>query len=124
MIESSPWLFLIHQIPPTPAYLRVKVWRRLQRLGAVPVKSSVYVLPNVEQAREDFAWLLREIVDEGGDALVCEVHLLDGRRGAEEVAVLRGAGDEDYAALPRGAGGLAAAGAAEGAKTPAAAARL
>jgi hypothetical protein len=107
-MEPSPWLFLIHQLPPTPAYLRVKVWRRLQRLGAVPVKSSVYVLPNVAQAREDFAWLLREIVGEGGDALVCEVRLVDGLADAQVEAMFRAARDEDYAALAREANDLAA----------------
>jgi DNA-binding transcriptional regulator PaaX len=44
------WLLLIHQIPPKPGYLRVKAWRRLQRLGAVALKNSVYVLPKSEQA--------------------------------------------------------------------------
>ena len=39
------WLLLIHQIPPKPSYLRVKIGRRLQGLGAVAVKNSVYVLP-------------------------------------------------------------------------------
>ncbi|HEX6749515.1 MAG TPA: chromate resistance protein ChrB domain-containing protein [Longimicrobium sp.] len=105
--ERAPWLFLIHQIPPKPAYLRVKVWRRLQRLGAVPVKNSVYVLPNSEQAREDFAWLLREIVDEGGDAVVAEVRLAAGLTDAQVQALFRAARDEDYAELAREAGGLA-----------------
>ena len=125
-MDSSPWLFLIHQIPPTPAYLRVKVWRRLQRLGAVPVKSSVYVLPNVEQAREDFAWLLREIVDEGGEAVVCEVRLAAGLGDAQVEAMFRAARDEDYAALTRAANELAAGAdpAAERAKPASAVARL
>ena len=39
------WLLLIHQIPAKPAYLRVKVWRRLQSIGAVPVKNAVHALP-------------------------------------------------------------------------------
>jgi len=107
-VDASPWLFLIHQIPPTPAYLRVKVWRRLQRLGAVPVKNSVYVLPNVGQAREDFAWLLREIVDEGGDAVVCEVRLAGGLSDEHVQALFRAARDEDFAALAREANELAA----------------
>jgi len=98
-MESIPWLFLIHQIPPKPAYLRVKVWRRLQRLGAVAVKNTVYALPNGEQAREDFAWLLREIVDEGGDAVVCEARLAAGLGDAELEAMFRAARDEDYRAL-------------------------
>jgi len=33
--EGPPWLLLIHQLPAKPAYARVKVWRRLQALGAV-----------------------------------------------------------------------------------------
>ena len=44
------WLLLIHQLPSKPDYLRVKTWRRLQRIGAVAIKSSVYALPRSEQA--------------------------------------------------------------------------
>jgi hypothetical protein len=40
------WLLLLHQLPIEPAYIRVKVRRRLARLGAVPVKNSVYALPS------------------------------------------------------------------------------
>ena len=75
---GNPWLLLIHQLPPKPPYLRVKVWRRLQALGAVPVKNSVYVLPNTDAAREDFEWLLREVHKEGGDATHCQARLVDG----------------------------------------------
>jgi DNA-binding transcriptional regulator PaaX len=63
------WLLLIHQIPPKPDYLRVKIWRRLQRLGAVSVKNSVYVLPKSDQTQEDFQWVLREVVESGGTPL-------------------------------------------------------
>jgi DNA-binding transcriptional regulator PaaX len=42
---SREWLLLIHQIPPKPDYFRVKVRRRLDRLGSVALKNSVYVLP-------------------------------------------------------------------------------
>src|SRR5439155_373840 len=67
-MPPESWLLLIHQIPPKPGYLRVKVWRRLQALGAVAIKNSVYALPNTDDAREDFEWVLREIVKEGGEA--------------------------------------------------------
>src|SRR5215813_1177816 len=75
---SLSWLFLIHQIPAKPAYLRVKVWRRLQALGAVAVKNAVHALPMGEGAQEDFEWLLREIVEGGGEAFLCETRLIDG----------------------------------------------
>ena len=43
---QAPWLLLIHQLPPKPDYLRVKMRRRLSRMGAALLKSTVYVLPN------------------------------------------------------------------------------
>ena len=72
------WLFLLHQLPAKPAYARVKVWRRLQSLGAVTVKNAVYALPDNSETREDFAWLAKEIAESGGEALVCEAELVEG----------------------------------------------
>jgi hypothetical protein len=78
--EEPRWLLLIHQIPPEPAYLRVKIGRRLQALGAVPLKNSVYALPRSEESREDLAWVLREVATGGGEAFILAVTLLDGLR--------------------------------------------
>ena len=76
--EARPWLLLIHQVPPKPDYLRVKVRRRLQKLGAAPLKNSVYVLPYTDEHLEDFQWLANEIVADGGDATICSATLLSG----------------------------------------------
>jgi hypothetical protein len=95
----SPWLLLIHQLPPKPPYLRVKVWRRLQALGAVPIKNSVYVLPNTDEAREDFEWILREIHKEGGEASLCEARLVDGLTDDEVHALFANAREADYRSL-------------------------
>lgn len=64
------WLLLAHQLPATPSNLRVKTWRRLQDLGAIAVKQSVYVLPDSPESREDFEWLRVEIEGSGGEAVV------------------------------------------------------
>jgi CRISPR/Cas system-associated endoribonuclease Cas2 len=61
---------LIHQLPPKPTNLRVRTWRKLQKLGAVAVKNSVYVLPFNEKTYEDFQWLKQEIETAGGEAAV------------------------------------------------------
>jgi hypothetical protein len=81
LVSSPPahaWLLLIHQLPPKPDYLRVKVRRRLHRIGAMPLRGSVYVLPATEEAREDFQWLGEEIRAEGGEAIVCEARFVQG----------------------------------------------
>ncbi len=44
---------MIHQLPPKPTNLRVRIWRKLQKLGAVAIKNSVYVLPATEKAHDN-----------------------------------------------------------------------
>jgi hypothetical protein len=98
---KTRWLLLIHQIPPTPSYLRVKIGRRLQALGAVAVKNSVYVLPPSDQALEDFQWVRREIVAGRGDASVCEARFVEGLSDAAVEALFNAAREADYAELTR-----------------------
>ena len=98
-VESSKWLILIHRIPPKPDYLRVKARRRLHRIGAVPLKDSVYVLPAGDQALEDFQWLAREISTDGGEATVCEATFVHGTSDDELVAAFQAARDAEYAVI-------------------------
>ena len=72
------WLLLITQLPPKPDYLRVKVRRRLRRLGAVPIKQTVYVLPHSDESLEDFQWLRQEIDSDGGSAIIAEATFIEG----------------------------------------------
>ncbi|WYL52396.1 chromate resistance protein ChrB domain-containing protein [Aminobacter sp. P9b] len=95
------WLLLIHQLPSKPAYFRVKIWRRLQGIGAVAVKSTVYALPANSETQEDFEWLLKEIVEGGGEAMVCEARLIDGLSDAQARALFDAARDQDYEAIAK-----------------------
>jgi hypothetical protein len=90
------WLLFIHQIPPEPAYLRVKIGRRLARLGAIALKNSVYVLPRSESSVEDFQWVRRELVEGGGEATVVDAHFVDGVSDAEIETQFRDARDDEY----------------------------
>jgi len=93
------WLLLLHQIPKKPDYLRVKVWRRLQRLGAVSIKNAVYALPRSEERNEDLQWVMREIVAGGGEATLVEANLVQGLRDVEVEALFNKARDADYEEL-------------------------
>jgi hypothetical protein len=90
------WLLLIHQIPPKPDALRVKIWRRLQQLGAVAIKQSVYVMPLSEQSREDLSWTLKEIVDGGGDGSISEARFVEGLTDEQIITLFRNARKLDY----------------------------
>jgi len=97
--EPTTWLLLIHQVPNSPAYLRVKMWRRLQKIGAVAVKNAVYVLPRSDQSSEDFHWVAREILEAGGDASVCEATFIEGITTKELIELFQAARDSDYGEL-------------------------
>lgn len=99
MAEHPRWLLLLFQLPSKPAYLRTKTWRRLQGIGAVPVRGSGYVLPASDEGREDFHWLVAEIVKGGGEAAVCEARLIDGISDADMENQFNAARDEAYAGL-------------------------
>jgi hypothetical protein len=99
MAAPRQWLLLTHQLPTRPSNARVKTWRRLREIGAVPTRTSVYILPNTEQRRADFSWLRREIVAHGGEAIVFAAEPRDPRESGRLVATFRHAREADYRAL-------------------------
>ena len=102
-MKEGRWLLLIHQLPPKPDYFRVKIWRRLQGLGAVAIKNSVYALPFSARASEDFQWLRKEITAGGGEASVCRATFVDGLADPQIEALFRTARDVEYAEVTRAA---------------------
>ncbi len=94
--DTRTWFLLLHQLPPQPAYFRVKIWRRLQALGAVAVKNSVYALPATEAALEDFQWLAQEIVAGGGEATILDARFLSGLGDAEVIGLFDVAREADW----------------------------
>jgi hypothetical protein len=97
--EDRKWMLLIHQLPPQPTNLRVRIWRKLQKLGAVGVKNSVYVLPFNEKTHEDFQWLKQEIESSGGEAAVFRADAVEGKTDREIIAAFRKARNEEYAQI-------------------------
>jgi hypothetical protein len=102
-LEERRWLLLIHQIPPKPDYLRVKIGRRLQKVGAVAVKNSVYVLPDRAESLEDFQWVRAEVIDGGGDASICRAVFVDGLTNEQIEHLFRAARDAEYTEIAEAA---------------------
>ena len=98
---------MIHQLPPRPTNLRVRIWRKLQKLGAVCIKNSVYVLPANDKTNEDFQWLKQEIESAGGEAAVFRADSGEGATDKEIIQAFRTARDEEFAELTASLDGLA-----------------
>jgi hypothetical protein len=95
------WLLFVHQLPSQPSNLRVTTWRRLQQIGALPLKQAVYALPDTPDAREDFEWLKTEVKAAGGDASVFAAKNIDAWSDDALIEEFRRARQDVYADLAR-----------------------
>jgi hypothetical protein len=72
-VERFKWLVLTWRLPTGVSTPRVTVWRRLRRLGAVPLTPGAAIVPFSEGLLEQFDWIAEGITEEGGDAWVLPV---------------------------------------------------
>lgn len=94
-------------IPARPASVRVRIWRRLQAIGAINLRGAVYVLPNREECVELFEWLARELTGLGGQASLCEGRFLDELTDDDIESRFVEARNADYEAIAQAAKALA-----------------
>lgn len=104
--EDAEWLLLIYLLPARHSHARVQAWRRLQRLGAVSLKNSAYVLPYSAEAREDFEWIKNEIVAIGGQAMVLLARAPDAATRDDIVGAFRSTRSQEFEELARDASAL------------------
>src|SRR5215475_6002013 len=98
-MDPATLLLLLVGVPPTPSSLRVRVWRRLRSLGAVPLKRSAYLLPDTPERYEDFHWLAQEIQRAGGDATLIRVQQIENVSEADVLRMFHEPRDQDYRQL-------------------------
>jgi hypothetical protein len=95
--DATRWLLLITEVPSKPDYLRVKLRRRIQRLGAIGLKGAVYVLPGGTETEASFQLLRQEISADGGDATLCVAKLVDGLTDEALILLFNRERDAEYA---------------------------
>jgi uncharacterized membrane protein len=105
--SQDRWLLFLVQLPTRPAAPRIKLWRRLQQLGSIALRGSVYVLPNTASAREDFEWLRSEVLAAGGQASIMAARALSDEEDEVIAKTFRDARSEDYQRLTNDVQGIA-----------------
>jgi len=81
----NTWLLLHYKLPAHPSALRVYVWRKLKRLGAILLNNAIWVLPDTPRTAEYFQWLAAEIQEMQGDVNLWRSNLVLGLQ--EEVLI-------------------------------------
>jgi hypothetical protein len=102
------WLLLLFRLPATHKTARVAIWRKLQKSGAIQIKTSTYLLPDTPAQYELFQWLAKQITDYGGDSTLIRAQQIEGLSDARIVGLFNAARDSDYSALGETARKLAA----------------
>jgi len=92
----TQWLMLIVTLPTHPSSLRVRAWRKLRALGAVPLKNSVYVLPHGADRLERLQWLTQEVQKDGGDATLLRVDRIENMTEQDVIRLFHEARNTDY----------------------------
>lgn len=76
MSTGYRWLVLVWRLPTGISTPRVTAWRRLKRLGAIPLTPGAAVVQYSEDNHEQLDWIAEDISDWGGDAWVLPVGAL------------------------------------------------
>jgi hypothetical protein len=74
----TPWLILTYTLPSEPSALRVGIWRKLKRTGALLHQDALWILPANPRTREQFQWLAAEIAELGRQVSFWEASLIMG----------------------------------------------
>jgi hypothetical protein len=96
---SSPWLLLLYGLSTRHGTARVSLWRKLRKFGAVPLKTSAYVLPDEPIHYERFQWLAKQIQDGGGEATLIRVAEIEGMPNERIVHLFNQARAAEYKEL-------------------------
>jgi hypothetical protein len=92
------WVFAFH-LPSEAAYARVKVWRRLQNIGAAAFKNALYLLPATPEALEDLEWTLREVCQAGGEGIIFVASAVQGLSDRDLTALFDAPREAQYRGL-------------------------
>src|SRR5438874_11224161 len=96
------WLTLLTSLPPTPTRHRVGVWRKLQRMGAVRLRSAGWILPETPETTELFQWLVQAIQSFRGEATLLRVDRIETTTDDEIAGPLHKARADEYQAAVQG----------------------
>jgi hypothetical protein len=96
------WLTLLTTLPPTPTRHRVGVWRKLQRMGAIRLRGSAWILPETPETTERYQWLVQEIQSFRGEATLLRVDRVETMTDEEIAALFHKARGGEYEAVMQG----------------------
>jgi hypothetical protein len=97
--KKLTWLLLLLRLPATHKAVRVAIWRKLKKSGAIQIQTSTYVLPDEPVRYESFQWLTQEVRSAGGDATLVRAREIEGLPNEKLIDLFNTARAKEYATL-------------------------
>ncbi len=98
-MDNREWLAFSFTLPSKNQAGRMRVWRRLNALGAVIIKNAFYILPHSPPHHEQFTWLANEVEELGGEAVYWITRGLENVSSGQIATAFTQARDADWAVL-------------------------
>jgi hypothetical protein len=99
MVDDPGWLILAYTLPPEPSRMRVSIWRRLRKLGAVYLDEGIWVAPNTTDLASEIAAVVTDIRNFQGTAYSFVSLDVEPQQRERLRSRFTSARDEEYAEL-------------------------
>ena len=95
-MKHQEWLTINYMLPKEPSRVRVSIWRKLKKSGAVILSQSVWVLPMSKDNEVFMEDISNEILKNGGEAYLMKMAPHDEGTSERIIATFDRARDEEY----------------------------
>ncbi len=97
----SNWLLFFYSVPSKPVSIRMKIWRKLLKAGAIQFKGAVYLLPYSEDHHDFFQWLVSEVTDMRGEAALVNAEKIETIKDKEIIDLFNQQREIEYRNLEK-----------------------
>ena len=98
IMEQNEWIVINYTLPREPSRIRVSIWRKLKKIGAVNIQQSMWILPQTDENYDLLNKIKDDISQNNGEAFVMRSSVDESSR---EIIIGRfnAARDEEYKEL-------------------------
>lgn len=69
-VDQHKWTAINYTLPREPSRIRVSIWRKLKKIGAVSIQQSMWILPSSDESSGLFNEVKDEVFRNGGEAFM------------------------------------------------------
>jgi DNA-binding transcriptional regulator PaaX len=93
---EQEWLAINFTMPKEPSRVRVSVWRKLKRAGAVSIGQSIWVLPTANEHLTTFQEIAEDVKENNGQVFIMKTRFIQDQNEKSITEFFNAARNEEY----------------------------